>query len=50
MSVIITARFRDLSVRVIAPFPVAVERARDLRRLGWDVELNDEAGNPVAWG
>jgi hypothetical protein len=50
MSVIITARFRDLSIRAIAPFPIAVERARDLRGLGWDVELTDEAGNPVAWG
>ena len=50
MPVIITAHFRELSIRVLAPFSIAVERARDLRRLGWDVELNDEAGNPVAWG
>lgn len=49
MSIIITARFRDLSVRVIAPVPIAVERAREPRLLGWDVQMNYEAGDPVAW-
>lgn len=49
MSIIITTRFRDLSVRVIAPVPIAVERAREPRLLGWDVQMNYEAGDPVAW-
>jgi hypothetical protein len=50
MDVIITGRFGDLVIRAIAPsFSTAVERGRDLRRLGWVVELADEAGNPVLW-
>jgi hypothetical protein len=49
MSVILTARFQDLSIRALASYDVATERARDLCRLGWDVDLTDEAGNPVAW-
>jgi hypothetical protein len=49
MSVIMTAKFRDLSIRAVASYDVATERARELLRLGWDVELNDEAGNPVVW-
>jgi len=49
MGVIITARFGDIAVRVIAPFSTAVQRGRELRQLGWDVELTDEAGNHVRW-
>ena len=49
MDVIITARYGDLSVRAIASFRAAVQRARELRELGWTVDLSDESGNPVAW-
>jgi hypothetical protein len=49
MQVILTARHRDLVVRAITSYDVAIERARDLIRLGWEVELEDDAGNPVAW-
>jgi hypothetical protein len=49
MHVILTARFRDLAIRAVASYDIATERARELIRLGWDVDLSDEAGNPVAW-
>ncbi len=49
MDVIIRARYGDLSIRAIASFRDAVQRARELRGLGWTVELSDESGNPVVW-
>ena len=47
MTVILVATFEDVSVRVITSLAVAIERALDLARLGWDVEIHDESGRPI---
>jgi hypothetical protein len=47
--VILTASFQDLSLSAITSHPAALERARELQRLGWDVELRDDVDDRVAW-
>jgi hypothetical protein len=49
MAIIITATHGELKIRAIASYSLAVQRARELFDLGWDVQLHDEAGNPVTW-
>jgi hypothetical protein len=49
MSIIITATCGELKIRAIGSYTLAVQRARELFDLGWDVQLHDDAGNPVAW-
>jgi hypothetical protein len=49
MHVIITATHGELKIRAIASYTDAVQRARELFDLGWEVQLQDEAGNAVSW-
>jgi hypothetical protein len=49
MAIIITGTHGELKIRAIASYSVAVQRARELFDLGWDVQLLDEAGNFVTW-
>jgi hypothetical protein len=49
MKILITATHGELKIRAIASYGDAVQRARELFDLGWDVHLQDEAGNPVSW-
>ncbi len=49
MGIILAATRGELKIRAVASYTLAVQRARELFDLGWDVQLHDEAGNPVAW-
>jgi hypothetical protein len=49
MHIFITATHGEHKIRAIASYDVGVQRARELFDLGWDVQLEDEAGNPVTW-